>query len=106
MFWASFGYARTRPETAARNVQLCGVGGSDPTGTPATGHPEARGSGSGRDVEAVRSAVLGGRAAVDSTGTAVARVIITGLLLDSQRKPADGAARLQPAVPLVRGPGD
>src|SRR5579859_2287929 len=106
MFCASFGYARRRPETATRNVQLCGLGGSDPPGTPAAGHPETRGPGVGRDVETVRSAVLGGGSAIDSAGTALARPVVTGVLLDSQREPAHGTARLQPAVPLVRGPGD
>ena len=45
------------------------------------------------------------RAAVDPAGEAVARVAAAGALHDPQRAAADGAAGLQPAVSLVRGPG-
>src|SRR5947209_1224379 len=106
MFEASFGYAWRRRATATRNVQLCGLGRSDPTGAPAAGDPEAGGPGPGRDVEAVRRAVLAGGPAVDSAGAAFARPVIAGVLLDPQRKSAHRATRLQPAVPLVRRPGD
>ena len=40
---------------------------------------------------------------VGGTGTAAQGLASAGLLVGSFRAPADGAARLQPAVPLVRG---
>ena len=55
---------------------------------------------------AVRHAVYPFRAAVDSARAAVARVAAAGALHDPQRAAVDGAAGLQPAVSLVRGPGD
>ena len=42
---------------------------------------------------------------VDSARAAAAGAVAADLLLDSQRAAADGAARLQPAVSLVRRPG-
>src|SRR5688572_3576283 len=106
MFQSSSLYARRRPATATRNVQLCSPGGSNPEGPSVTGHSSTRGPSAEGDVEAVRRAVFGGGPAIDSPGTAVARASVTGVLLDPQREPAHGATRLQPVVPLVRRVGD
>src|SRR5208282_3615835 len=47
--------------------------------------------------------IYGARAAVDCTGEAVARAFAAGLVHGAERTSADGAARLQLPVPLVRG---
>ena len=53
----------------------------------------------------VRPPVCPVRPPLDSARAAVARLAAAGAVYDSQRATADGAAGLQPAVPLVRGPG-
>ena len=63
---------------------------------------DRRSSGSRR----VRHPVCEFRAAVDPAGEAVARVAAAGAVHDSQRAAADRADRLQPAVSVVRRPGD
>src|SRR4029450_1861675 len=55
---------------------------------------------------AVLEAVLEVGTTVDSAGKASSRVVVAGVLHDSERAAADGATRLQPAVPLVRGARD
>ena len=56
-------------------------------------------------VAAVRAALRAGGPAVDRPGAAAAGAAAAGALQRAQRAAADGAARLQPALPLVRGPG-
>ena len=55
-------------------------------------------------VAALRSAVLDDRPAVDSAREAAARVAAADAVQHSERAAADGGARLQRAVSLVRGP--
>src|SRR5262249_1874357 len=54
-----------------------------------------------RALAGVRPPVLEGRPALDSTGAAAADVVAAGPLYDPQRATADGATRLQSALPLV-----
>src|SRR5207253_3146815 len=51
-------------------------------------------------------ALLAGGSPVDCAREAAARPAAAGAVHDPERAPVDGAARRQPAVSLVRGPGD
>src|SRR5260370_17944130 len=53
---------------------------------------------------ALRGPVRAGGPAVDRTGGVAAGPVVPDPVYDPQRAAADGAARLQLALPLVRGP--
>src|SRR2546422_7956863 len=59
----------------------------------------------GRTVAPVRPAVFQGRAAVDPARAPAAGPAPAGALQRAQRAAPHGAARLQPALPVVRGLG-
>src|SRR5207237_10593621 len=98
--------ARRRSATANGDVQLCGVGRSDTSGSSTARGEEAGGRGVGRDVQGVRWAVLAGGPALDCARTVTAGVAATGVFFGAQRAAADGTAQLQLAVPLVCRFGD
>src|ERR1035441_10954198 len=62
--------------------------------------------GAGADGWGVGGVVLGDGPAVDCSGTAFAGYAFDGVVFHPQRTAADGTDELQPAVSLVRGPGD
>ena len=85
-----------------RVVQLCGSGGAGSGGSPAAGDPGAGGRGPGGIVGGFRASLFAHRPAFDRAGEAVAGAFVAGLLHHPFGAPADGAAGLQPFVPLVR----
>ena len=85
-----------------RAVQLCelrepGAGGASAAGDPADRRCRAGGAERG-----VPAALRRERAALDRAGEAAAGAAAAGVLLGPLGAAADGAAGLQPAVPLVR----
>jgi hypothetical protein len=85
------------------DVQLHLAGEAGAEGSPAAADPGDGGSGSGRALAAVRDALRPDGPAVDRPREAAAGPAAAGALHGPQRAAADGAAGLQPAVPLVRG---
>ena len=73
-----------------------------PAKQSAAARPRDRQRGARRARCRVREDVRGVGSAFDPAGEAAARLAAAGVLHHSVRTPADGAARLQPAVPLVR----
>ena len=96
---ARFGSADGRA-VQLRELRAAGAGRSSAAGDPA-GRRCRPGGADGRVPAALRAE----RAALDPAGEAAARLAAAGVLLGALRAPADGAAGLQPAVPLVRRPG-
>src|SRR6267378_2580376 len=88
------------------DVQLCVAGGADSGGSPAATDARDGGRSPEAAVEPVRAAVRGLWETLDSAGALAAGLVAPGSLLDSERAAADRAAGVQPAVSVVRGPGD
>ena len=86
-------------------VFLCRPGGAGACEAPAAHDPGHRERRAGLAGWRVRAALRGHGPPVGRTGAAAARLAAAGVLLGALRAPADGADRLQPAVPLVRGAG-
>src|SRR6185437_14991264 len=102
---ASGRHARKRSGEGSGTVPLWLDGGADPGGPPVASSAAAGGCGAAFDEPGVRRPVCEARPALDTTGAAAAGAAAAGVLLGSQRTPADGTDRVQPAVPLVRGDG-
>ena len=88
------------------DIQLRIAGVPDSGGPSASSDPATGGRGARAAVAPLRWYLRErGRSAVGSAGAAVAGAAVAGAVHDPERAPADRADRLQPAVPLVRGPG-
>ncbi len=85
-----------------RSVLVCELGGTGAGGSSAARDPGDRGRGAGDVVAGVRAALFDAGPAVDRAGAAAAGAVAAGVLRHPLGAPADGAAGLQPAVPLVR----
>src|SRR5437016_2362129 len=95
-------YARKR-YPAKRDVQLRFTGTASPCGSSVAADPEDGGRGLERIVAIVCAHVCGLGPAFDRAGKAAASAAAAGVVFDSERADADGAAGIQPVVPLVRG---
>jgi hypothetical protein len=82
-------------------VQLRQLRAAGSKGSSAARDPADCGRGAGGFVGGIRGAVRQVWAAVDPAGAIASRPAVTGLLYGSLGAPADGAARVQSAVPLV-----
>src|SRR5712691_8427851 len=87
---------------AGRDVELPVAGAARARGPSAPPDPGDGGHDPGRAVPRVRHALFSRGAPVDPPGEAVAGAAAAGPLQHAQRAAADGATRLQPALPLVR----
>src|SRR4026209_2685157 len=95
-------HAWGRP-TARSDVQLHLAGSPRAAGPSPPGDPRSDGRGAAGAVAALRGAVCARRPAVDPAGAVAAGPAAASALHGAQRAAADGAARLQPALSLVRG---
>src|ERR1700730_19178592 len=86
---------------AGQRVQLRLAGGAGSQEPPTAADSRDGGCGPCGAVAGVRGVVLECRAAVDSAREAAAGLAAADAVSHPQRADVDGAARLQPAVPLV-----
>src|SRR3984893_15517030 len=84
-----------------RAVQLCELRSAGSEGSSVAADPADCGQGAGGSVAGIRKAVRQTWAAIDSAGEIASRSAVAGLLFGAFGAAADGAARLQSAVPLV-----
>src|SRR6266478_1260449 len=96
------GHARRR-SAAGRDVQLYLTRQESAAGPSVAADSTHRGSGFRATVTAVQQALCTRWSAVDRSGEAAACLVGAVAVLGAQRAAADGAAGLQPAVPLVCG---
>src|SRR5215467_9165996 len=82
-------------------VQLCELRGAGSKGSSVTADPADSGRGAGGSVAGIRKAVRQTWPAVDSAGAIASHSAVAGLLFGALGAAADGAARLQSAVPVV-----
>src|ERR1700685_4868636 len=92
-----------RQRAAGSDVQLYRAGRAGAEGSSAAGDPGDDGRVVAAPGYGVRADVCAGRSAVDCAGEAAAGAVAAGALFGAFGAAADGAAELQPAVPLVRG---
>src|SRR6516162_2224956 len=86
-----------------RAVQLCELRGTGSKGSSVAADPADCGQGAGGAVAGIRKAVRQTRPTLDSARETASRFAVAGLLLGALGAAADGAARLQSAVPLFVG---
>src|SRR5437016_6072619 len=98
-------HARRWPRISATHVELRAARAAGPGRTSAAAAAGHGRRGPPRAVAGVRSALFQGRTPVDSPRALAAGSVAAGALQRAQRAAAHGAARLQPALPVVCGPG-
>ena len=96
------GWDAGRGRTRRRAVQLRGFGGAGSGGPSAAADPGTGGRGARGSVGGFRAALFADGPALDRVGEAFAGASAAGVLRDPFGASADGAAGLQPFVPLVR----
>src|ERR1700730_309004 len=82
-------------------VQLCELRGAGSIGSSVAADPHDCRRGAGGTVGRIREAVRQVRTALDCSGETTSRAAVAGVLFGALGAAADGAARLQSAVPLV-----